>query len=147
MRQLTTTLSSSDGAPAPMIQCKRAYAAVDRTDGARVLVDRLWPRGCSKARLALTAWLKDVAPSPALRQGFGHDPALFDEFRRRYRRELAAHPEHWQGLLALAEQGCLTLLFAARDEQLNNARVLADFLEEELERRGPPSSPVCYADQ
>lgn len=130
-----------------MIRCKRVYEPVAADDGARVLVDRLWPRGCRKDSLALYTWLKDVAPSEALRKGFCHDPALFDEFRLRYRAELAAHPEHWQGLLALAEQGRLTLLFAAREERFNNARVLAEFLEEELERRGPPSSPVCYADQ
>ena len=130
-----------------MIRCKRVYEPVAADDGARVLVDRLWPRGCSKDSLALHAWLQEVAPSEALRKGFCHDPALFDEFRLRYRAELAAHPEHWQGLLALAEQGRLTLLFAAREERFNNARVLAEFLEEELERRGPPSSPVCYADQ
>lgn len=130
-----------------MIRCKRVYEPVAADDGARVLVDRLWPRGCRKDSLALHTWLKDVAPSEALRKGFCHDPARFDEFRLRYRAELAAHPEHWQGLLALAGQGRLTLLFAAREERFNNARVLAEFLEEELERRGPPSSPVCYADQ
>ena len=129
-----------------MIRCKRVYAPVAADDGARVLVDRLWPRGCRKDSLALQAWLKDVAPSDTLRKGFCHDPALFDEFRLLYRAELAAHPEHWQGLLALAERGNLTLLFAAREERFNNAQVLAEFLEEELERRGPPSSPVCYAD-
>lgn len=130
-----------------MIRCKRVYAPAAADDGRRVLVDRLWPRGCRKERLALDAWLKDVAPSEALRKDFCHDPALFDEFRRRYRLELAAHPEYWQGLLGMAEQGNLTLLFAAREERCNNARVLAEFLEDELERRGPSSSPVCYADQ
>lgn len=130
-----------------MIRCKRVYEPVDAADGERVLVDRLWPRGCKKESLALCAWLKDVAPSDTLRKGFCHDPALFDEFRLLYRAELAAHPERWQGLLERAGKGTLTLLFAARDERHNNARVLAEFLEEELERRGPPSSPVCYADQ
>jgi uncharacterized protein YeaO (DUF488 family) len=129
-----------------MIRCKRVYEPAEPGDGERVLVDRLWPRGCRKDSLVLSAWLKDVAPSDALRKGFCHDPALFDEFRRRYRGELAAHPEHWQGLLAMAERGTLTLVFAAREERFNNAQVLAEFLEDELERRGPPSSPVCYAD-
>ena len=129
-----------------MIRCKRVYEPIDAADGERVLVDRLWPRGCKKESLALSAWLKEVAPSDTLRKGFCHDPELFDEFRLLYRGELAAHPEHWQGLLAMAERGTLTLLFAAREERLNNARVLAEFLEEELERRGPSSSPVCYAD-
>lgn len=127
-----------------MIRCKRVYEPVAAEDGARILVDRLWPRGCKKDSLGLHAWLKEVAPSEALRKDFCHDSALYDEFRRRYRGELAAHPEHWQGLLELAGKGELTLLFAARDEHFNNARVLAEFLEDEIERRGPPNSPVCY---
>ena len=130
-----------------MIRCKRVYAPIAGDDGARVLVDRLWPRGCRRESLALHAWLRDVAPSAALRREFAHDPSRFAEFCRRYRAELACHPEHWQGLLELAGRDTLTLLFAARDERCNNARVLAEFLEEELERRGPPSSPVCYANQ
>ena len=86
-----------------------------------------------------------MAPSDTLRKQFCHDPALFNEFRLLYRAELAAHPEHWQGLLEMARKGNLTLLYAAKDEEHNNAVVLAEFLEEELERSGPPSSPVCYA--
>ncbi len=128
-----------------MIRCKRVYEPVEEADGQRVLVDRLWPRGCRKDGLALAGWLKEVAPSDALRKAFGHDPALFDDFRQRYRAELAGHPEHWQGLLEMAEKGTLTLLYAARDERCNNAQVLAEFLEDELDRRGPSSSPVCYA--
>lgn len=128
-----------------MIRCKRAYSAVEAADGARVLVDRLWPRGCRKEALALHDWLKEVAPSDALRKAFGHDPALFEAFRQGYRQQLCGHPEHWQGLLQLATSGTLTLIYAAHDEQHNNARVLAEFLEDELERRGPASSPVCYA--
>lgn len=128
-----------------MIQCRRVYEERRDDDGRRVLVDRLWPRGCRKEALALDAWLRDVVPSTELRRDFCHDPALFDQFRLRYRGELAAHPEHWQGLLQMAREGRLTLLFAARDEQANNARVLAEFLEEELDREGPSASPVCYA--
>jgi uncharacterized protein YeaO (DUF488 family) len=128
-----------------MIQYKRVYEAAQASDGQRVLVDRLWPRGCSKESLGLADWLKAVAPSDTLRKQFCHDPALFDEFRLLYRAELAAHPEHWQGLLEMARKGSLTLLYAAKDEVHNNAVVLAEFLEEELERCGPPSSPVCYA--
>lgn len=127
-----------------MIRCKRVYEAVAEDDGQRVLVDRLWPRGCGKDSLALSAWNREVAPSAELRRSFAHEPGQFEAFQQRYRAELAAHPEHWQGLLAQAGKGNLTLLFAARDEQYNNARVLAEFLEDELERRGPPSSPVCY---
>jgi uncharacterized protein YeaO (DUF488 family) len=130
-----------------MIQCKRVYEDISPTDGRRVLVDRLWPRGLSKAKLQLDAWLPEVAPSTQLRQQFAHETQAFEAFRAQYRAELAAHPEYWQGLLEPAEQGMLTLLFSARDPQLNNARVLAEFLEDELQRRGPPSSPVCYADR
>lgn len=130
-----------------MIQCKRVYDEVAATDGRRVLVDRLWPRGCSKATLQQDAWLREVAPSTELRRQFGHAPERFAEFRQLYRRELAGHPEYWQGLLDIAEQGTLTLLFAARATQSNNAQVLAEFLEEELDRRAEPSSAVCYADR
>lgn len=130
-----------------MIQCKRVYDAATAEDGQRVLVDRLWPRGLSKNSAHMDDWLPAVAPSTPLRRQFGHDPAAFEAFRRQYRAELAGHPEHWQGLLVCARQGTLTLLYAARDVQLNNARVLAEFLEDELDRGGAPSSPVCYADR
>jgi uncharacterized protein YeaO (DUF488 family) len=97
--------------------------------------------------LQLDAWLREVAPSAELRRQFGHAPERFAEFRQLYRRELAGHPEYWQGLLESAGNGTLTLLFAAREQQLNNAQVLAEFLEEELDRRAEPSSAVCYADK
>ncbi|MGV8843601.1 MAG: DUF488 domain-containing protein [Pseudomonas sp.] len=130
-----------------MIQCKRAYEPRADTEGYRVLVDGLWPRGVKKEHLAPDAWLRELSPSSALRKTFGHRAERFEAFRLGYRSELAAHPEYWMGLLDKARQGPLTLLFAAKDEQLNNARVLAEFLEEELERQRPGSSPVCYADQ
>ncbi len=130
-----------------MIQCKRVYAPVSAQDGNRVLVDRLWPRGRSKETLALTAWLHDLAPATPLRQAFAHQPEHFEAFRAAYRTQLAAHPEYWMSLLDQARKGTLTLLYAAKNEQLNNAQVLAEFLEEELERQQPPSSPVCYADE
>ena len=76
-----------------MIKLKRAYEPVSRTDGLRLLVERLWPRGLSKAQLQLDGWLRDAAPTTALRKWFGHDPAKWTEFRRRYFRELDAHPE------------------------------------------------------
>ncbi|AYC33820.1 DUF488 family protein [Pseudomonas cavernae] len=128
-----------------MIRCKRVYAAVAGDDGYRVLVDRLWPRGCKKESLRLDAWLRELAPSAELRKAFHHAAERFEEFRLLYRGELAAHPEHWWALLDKARSGTLTLLFAAREEQLNNARVLEEFLEEELDRQQPASSPVCYA--
>lgn len=129
-----------------MIQCKRVYQPCEGQDGYRVLVDRLWPRGCKKADLVLDAWLRELGPSAPVRQAFAHRPERFAAFRQAYRAELAAHPEYWMGLLDHARRGTLTLLFAAKDEQLNNARVLADWLEDELERQQPGSSPVCYGE-
>ncbi|MDX1298940.1 MAG: DUF488 family protein [Pseudomonas sp.] len=130
-----------------MLQYKRVYEPVASADGLRVLVDRLWPRGLSKQALQLDAWLPDVAPSTELRREYQHQASAFAAFAKKYREELAAHPEHWQGLLGMAEQGTLTLLFAARDPQLSNARVLAEFLEDELDRRDQPNSPTCYAER
>lgn len=127
-----------------MIRCKRVYLEASTDDGRRVLVDRLWPRGISKANLHIDAWLADVAPSNSLRKAFAHQPAAFERFCHDYRQELNAHPEHWQHLLQWAASSTLTLLYAARDERYNNARVLADFLEDELSRRDIPSSSVCY---
>ena len=128
-----------------MIACKRVYEAATPEDGQRILVDRLWPRGIRKEALAHDGWLSELAPSAPLRAAFGHDPGRFGEFRDAYRRELAAHPEHWWPLLDRARQGKLTLLYAAKDERHNNAVVLAEFLEDELERQGPASSTPCYA--
>ena len=127
-----------------MIQCKRVYLGDGADDGRRVLVDRLWPRGLAKDALHLDAWLPQVAPSAELRKAFGHQVGAFADFRRAYLQELAGHPEHWQQLLHWAADGPLTLLYAARDEAHNNARVLAESLEDELERHGTPRSPVCY---
>ncbi|MBO0641501.1 MAG: DUF488 family protein [Pseudomonas stutzeri] len=128
-----------------MIQCKRAYVPAEATDGRRILVDRLWPRGCDRQGLALEAWLADLAPSTELRRAFKNGTLNFAEFRRRYRSELAAHPEHWWPLLEMTEGGTLTLVYAARDEHENNARVLAEWLEQEGERLNRPSSPTCMA--
>lgn len=128
-----------------MICCKRAYQPCEASDGYRVLVDRLWPRALRKEALALDDWLKDLAPSPALRRSFKRGELGFDGFRDAYRTELAGHPEQWWPLLELAARGPLTLVYAARDERQNNARVLAEWLEEELARRDEPSSPTCYA--
>ena len=108
---------------------KRIYAPADAGDGARVLVDRLWPRGVSKARAALALWCKDAAPSTELRQWFGHEPARWDEFRRRYRAELRGNDAALAPLRDLASQGPVTLLYAARDERHNEAVVLRDVLE------------------
>lgn len=110
-----------------MIQLKRAYLEASPQDGYRVLVDRLWPRGRTKAALALDAWLKDLAPSGELRTWFGHVPERWPEFTRRYEAELTS-PERRALLAELvdrARQGPLTLVYAARDEEHNEARVIA----------------------
>jgi len=125
-----------------MISCKRAYEAGEASDGYRVLIDRIWPRALRKDAVNIDDWLKQVAPSTALRRAFKRGDLGFDEFRTEYRKELAGHPEGWWPLLEIALRGPLTLVYAAHDEQRNNARVLAEWLEEELERRGAPSSPT-----
>ncbi|HEX7081678.1 MAG TPA: DUF488 domain-containing protein [Gammaproteobacteria bacterium] len=118
----------------PRIKLKRAYDEPARSDGKRVLVDRVWPRGVSKEDAALECWLKDVAPSAELRKWFGHDPARWETFRKRYEAELAANPEPFEQLVALARSGTITLVFGARDERHNNAVVLKDLLERRLSR-------------
>jgi uncharacterized protein YeaO (DUF488 family) len=112
------------------LRVKRAYDPPEPGDGTRILVDRLWPRGLAKADAAIDHWLKEVAPSNELRRWFGHDPARWDEFRRRYRAELAARPEALQELRRLAREGPVTLLFAARDEAHNDAVALAELIAE-----------------
>ena len=114
---------------APDIRVKRIYDPHDAKDGARVLVDRLWPRGVRKDEARLTLWLKDIAPSDDLRRWFGHDPARFAEFARRYRAELGANKEAIGRMDDLVKAGRVTLLYAAHDTKHNEARVLADYLE------------------
>jgi len=116
------------GLSARDIRLKRAYQPAAADDGARILVDRLWPRGLKKSDAAIDRWLKDIAPSTALRQWFAHDPARWPEFRRRYRSEIRRHPAQLAELRALARQGPLTLIFAARDERRNDAVVLRSVL-------------------
>ena len=111
------------------IRVKRVYDPPDEEDGSRILVDRLWPRGARKDEVKLTLWLKDIAPSDDLRRWFGHDPARFAEFSRRYRAELGANKDAVRRLEELLKEGPVTLLYAAHDEAHNNARVLADYLE------------------
>jgi len=113
-----------------VIRLKRVYEVPEPGDGVRLLVERLWPRGMKKEALRLDGWLKDVAPSDALRRWFAHDPAKWDEFQRRYRAELDAHPEAWQPILEAARQGDVTLLYSARDTQRNSAVALKAYLED-----------------
>lgn len=112
------------------IAVKRVYEESAPEDGARFLVERLWPRGIKKESLRIDAWLKDVAPSDELRRWFKHDPAKWSEFRRRYFAELGSHPEAWRQLLELVRRGeRVTLLYSARDREHNNAIALKEFLE------------------
>ncbi len=114
----------------PPIRIRRVYDQPEPADGARVLVDRIWPRGISKDAAQLEEWAKDVAPSTELRRWYGHDPDRFEEFRRRYLAELD-HPEPRAAvgrLRALAAGGPVTLLTATRDLRLSQAAVLADYL-------------------
>jgi len=107
---------------------KRAYVPPDESDGTRILVDRLWPRGLSRSEVAIDEWMKDIAPSPDLRKWFGHEPARFAEFVDRYRRELDGNPEPVERLCTLLRDQDVTLVYGARDEHINQARVLADYL-------------------
>ena len=109
-----------------MTRVARVYDARGPQDGVRVLVDRLWPRGLSKKKLALDGWMKDVAPSPALRKWFGHQPERFTEFAKRYRAELKGNPV-LDGLRGL--KGKVTLVYGARDPKINHAVVLAKVLK------------------
>ncbi|MCC6659849.1 MAG: DUF488 family protein [Phycisphaerales bacterium] len=113
-----------------MIQVKRAYEKPSKADGVRILVERLWPRGVTRARAALDLWAKDVAPSPALRKWFAHDPAKWRQFERRYRAELRANPEAVDALRRHIGAGTVTFVYAAHDEEHNGAVALRAFLAE-----------------
>jgi uncharacterized protein YeaO (DUF488 family) len=112
-----------------MIQLKRVYEEPSPKDGFRVLVERLWPRGLTKSRAAVDLWLKDVSPSPELRKWFAHDPAKWEEFQRRYRKELAGKDESIELLRRKAKQGPITFVYAAHDPERNSATVLKEFIE------------------
>ena len=110
------------------VRLTRAYEQPASSDGYRVLVDRLWPRGVSREEARLDEWAKELAPSATLRRWFAHDPARFAEFRRRYTAELAAHEEKLGELRRRARNGTLTLVYGARDQEHNDAVVLAEIL-------------------
>jgi uncharacterized protein YeaO (DUF488 family) len=111
------------------IALKRAYDSVSRTDGRRFLVERLWPRGVSRAKLRVDAWLKDVGPTTELRRWFSHDPGKWSEFRRRYFRELDSRPEAWQPIVSAARHGRVTLVYSSHDTEHNNAVALQQYLQ------------------
>jgi len=112
-----------------MFRIKRIYEPVAKTDGYRILVERLWPRGVSKTEAVLHDWLKDIAPSPDLRKWYGHDLARWEEFKERYRAELTEKQHLLDQLRALRARGPITLVFAAKDERHSSAAVLKDVLE------------------
>lgn len=117
-----------------MICIKRVYEPAEPKDGTRILVDRLWPRGIGKKAVRLDSWYKDVAPSSELRKWFNHDPATWDEFRRRYFAELDNNPAAWTSLAELVRSGDVMLLYSAKDEGHNNAEGLRDYLERRVQR-------------
>lgn len=112
-----------------MIQLKRAYEAASKSDGLRILVERLWPRGVSKEKAAIDFWLKDIAPSTELRKWFGHDPDKWLEFRKRYRAELRANKDVVAQLKQKIAKRTVTFVFASKDQEQNSAVALKEFLE------------------
>lgn len=112
-----------------MFKIKRIYEQVDKTDGYRILVDRLWPRGVSKENAAVDLWLKEIAPTDELRKWFNHDPEKWGEFQKKYKKEIAANKVILQQLKeVLKEQKTVTLLYGAKDEEHNQAVVLQNLL-------------------
>jgi len=118
------------------IRIKRVYDPRDAGDGRRVLVDRLWPRGLSKEDAKIYYWAREIAPSDALRQWYGHDPDKWPEFKSRYFAELDANPDGFAELLRQMGEGTVTFLFSSKEPQLNNAFALKEYVESEV-----PNSP------
>ncbi len=117
------------------LRMKRAYEPAAPEDGVRILVDRLWPRGLRKVEAAIDNWMKDVAPSTELRRWFGHDPARWPEFRRRYKKELRQHSARLDEIRHLARDNTVTLVFGAHDEEHNDAVVLREVLAGKVRAR------------
>jgi len=111
------------------IKLKRAYDAPSKSDGKRFLVERLWPRGVTKDKAALDEWFKDIAPSPALRKWYDHEPAKWPEFQKRYVKELAENDEEVRRLADACAKGSVTFVYAAKDEKRNSAAVLKEYIE------------------
>jgi uncharacterized protein YeaO (DUF488 family) len=122
-----------------VIRVRRVYEPEQDGEGPRFLVERLWPRGLRKEALEMDGWVKDVAPSPALRKWFSHDPAKWDEFRVRYVAELEANAGAWQPIAEASRQGNVTLLYSARDQERNSAVVLKQYLDRRLAALRPHS--------
>ena len=126
-----------------MLKLKRAYDPVTKDDGRRFLVERLWPRGLSKTKLHLAAWLKDVGPTTELRQWFGHDPKKWSRFRARYFRELDSRPESWRPILSALRGHAVTLVYSSHDEEHNNAVALKEYLQANARGRRPSRRSVA----
>lgn len=117
-----------------MIRLKRVYEAAENSDGTRLLVERLWPRGIKKEALRIESWVKDAAPSTELRKWFSHDPAKWEEFRKRYFAELRANPEGWEKIAEAARKGTVTLIYSSHNAEHNNAVALRDFLDAHVKK-------------
>ena len=111
------------------VDIKRAYLPAEKSDGKRILIDRLWPRGLSKEKAKIDLWLKEIAPSTELRKWFGHDPEKWTEFRKRYKAELKKNKEVVGELKSALKDGPATLIYSAHDEEHNDAVVLREFLK------------------
>src|SRR5512135_1270108 len=116
----------------PVLKVKRVYENASRGDGARFLVERLWPRGMKKEDVEMDGWLKEVAPSDGLRHWFAHDPLKWKEFQQRYRAELVKNPDSWRPIVEVGKREKVTLLYSARDTEHNNALALKSFLERRI---------------
>lgn len=126
-----------------MLKLKRAYEGASRADGTQIFVERLWPRGLSKAKLHVKAWRKEVGPSTKLRKRFSHDPEKWRRFRTRYFRELNARPEVWRPMLSAARRRTVTLVCRSHDAQHNNAIALQKCLQAKM--RGQATSTRAVA--
>lgn len=124
-----------------MLKLKRAYDPVSKADGTRFLVERLWPRGLSKASVHVDGWVKEAGPSTELRKWFSHDPKKWRQFRTRYFRELDARPEVWQPILSKARRGTVTLVYSSHDTEHNNAVALQEYLQAKTRGTEPSDAP------
>ena len=127
-----------------MIRIKRAYDPAEKSDGARFLIDRLWPRGVTKQKLHVEDWVKSASPSNELRHWYGHEPGKWKEFQRRFAAELNHDPAGWQSLLRAAQAGDITLVYSARNTDRNNAVALKSYLEKKMSaKRHKAAKPVA----
>ncbi len=112
-----------------MIKVKRVYEKPEAADGIRVLVDRLWPRGLTKEKAEIAYWAKDISPSNELRRWYGHDPDKWTAFRERYGKELKANPDGMSRLLDYVKKGTVTFVYSSKEERINNAEALKEYIE------------------